>query len=96
MGKPRRRNWVLPLIWIFISGIVYFWLGHGLAFIRSSLMAYFGNVFLFVLGLLVWSAFFAQFILPVCTFSDRQKIFDRLIAHMSGGQNPNDLRRLLR
>jgi len=38
--------------------------------------------------LVVWIAFFAQFILPVRTFVDRQKIFDRLITYLSGGHGP--------
>lgn len=30
--------------------------------------------------LVLWLAFFAQFVLPVHTFPDRQKIFERLIS----------------
>lgn len=33
-------------------------------------------------------AFFAQFVLPVKTFRDRQKIFDRLVSYISGGHGP--------
>jgi hypothetical protein len=33
-------------------------------------------------------AFFAQFVLPVQSFRDRQKIFDRLITYLFGGHGP--------
>ena len=38
--------------------------------------------------LLIWLAFFAQFVLPVRTFRDRQKIFERLISHLFGRHGP--------
>jgi hypothetical protein len=38
--------------------------------------------------LLVWLAFFAQFALPVRTFRQRQKIFDRVILYLLGGHGP--------
>jgi hypothetical protein len=37
--------------------------------------------FLCFVGLLVWLAFFAQFVLPVRTLRDRQKIFERLTSY---------------
>jgi hypothetical protein len=42
----------------------------------------------FPLLLLFWMAFFAQFVLPVRTFSDRRKIFERLITYLFGGHGP--------
>jgi hypothetical protein len=82
----RRRAYLI--IWIMLSGIIYFWLGDGWAFIRSNLYAFFGEALIFPLGLLIWLAFFAQFVLPVRTFRDRQKIFDRLLAHRSRAHGP--------
>jgi len=38
--------------------------------------------------LMVWMAFFAQFVLPVRTLRDRQKIFDRLLTDLFGGHGP--------
>lgn len=38
--------------------------------------------------LLFWLAFFSQFVLPVRTFRQRQKIFDRLITYLLGGHGP--------
>lgn len=38
--------------------------------------------------LVLWLAFFAQFVLPVRTFPDRQKIFERLISYLLGSHGP--------
>lgn len=38
--------------------------------------------------LVAWMAFFAQFVLPVRTLQDRQKIFDRLLTDLFGGHGP--------
>ncbi len=43
---------------------------------------------LFFIFLIIWLAFFAQFILPVRTFRERQKIFDRLVAYIGGMRGP--------
>jgi hypothetical protein len=45
-------------------------------------------VIVFPILLILWMAFFAQFVLPVRTFRDRQKIFDRLLADLFGGHGP--------
>lgn len=37
---------------------------------------------------LFWIAFFAQFVLPVHTFEERQKIFDRLMGYLGGMRGP--------
>ena len=38
--------------------------------------------------LIIWLAFFSQFILPVQTFRDRQRIFDRLLIYLAGAHGP--------
>lgn len=43
---------------------------------------------LFPIFLILWMAFFAQFVLPVDTIHDRRKIFDRLISHLLGSHGP--------
>ena len=41
------------------------------------------------IGLLIlWLVFFAQFVLPVRTFKERQKIFDRLLVYLVGKHGP--------
>ena len=42
---------------------------------------------LFIL-LLLWLAFFAQFVLPVQTFRERRRIFSRLISYLAGLRGP--------
>lgn len=46
------------------------------------------DIGIFFIGLVVWLAFFAQFVLPVKTFQERQQIFDRLMTYLSGGHGP--------
>lgn len=48
----------------------------------------FWDAVLLVALLMLWLAFFAQFVLPVQTFEERQKIFDRLLGYMSGTRGP--------
>jgi hypothetical protein len=57
----------------------------GTAFDYSSIV---GDLFLLFLLLPLWLAFFAQFVLPVQTFEERQKIFDRLLGYMAGLRGP--------
>jgi len=43
---------------------------------------------LFVSGLLIWMAFFAQFILPVRSVQDRYAALDRLLVYFTGAHGP--------
>jgi len=90
MDEPRfyQRPWVYIFFWIVICGGIYFWQIRGMGGIRANLVYIFIDGFIFVIGLLVWLAFFAQFVLPMRTFSDRQKIFDRLLTYLGGGHGP--------
>ena len=90
MDEPRfyRRPWFYIFTWTVILGGIYLWQVRGLGGIRANLVYMIVDGFIFVLGLLIWLAFFAQFILPVRSFQDRQKIFDRLLAYMGGGHGP--------
>jgi len=45
-------------------------------------------VCLLPMAIILSIAFFAQFVLPVHTFRDRQKIYDRLLTNISGGHGP--------
>lgn len=54
-----------------------------------NLQAIFADlVCIFPFLLVLWMAFFSQFVLPVKTFRDRQNIFDRLITFLFGGHGP--------
>jgi hypothetical protein len=85
-----KRPWFYIAGWLFILLLVY-----GIQIIR---MGGFNLETLqeiaidlacvFPLLLILWMAFFAQFVLPVRTFRDRQRIFDRLITYLLGGHGP--------
>lgn len=57
-------------------------------FIKNEVWVFIDLVCLFPLALLAWMAFFSQFVLPVDTFRSRQRIFDRLLLHLSGMHGP--------
>ena len=85
--------WKKP--WFFIAGwLVILLLVYGLQILRmGGIRANFFEIFIdlacvFPLLLLFWMAFFAQFVLPVRTFRDRQRMFDRLIMYLIGGHGP--------
>jgi len=46
------------------------------------------DVVVCMVGLGAWLVFFAQFVLPVRTFSDRLKVVDRLVTYLTGGHGP--------
>jgi len=84
-----RKKWLYITVWLVILLGVYGWqilrIGGVQASIRYILL---DLACLFPALLALWIAFFAQFVLPVRTFRDRQKIFDRLITYLSGGHGP--------
>ncbi len=41
-----------------------------------------------LVGLAAWLVFFAQFVLPVRTLSDRLKMVDRMVTYLTGGHGP--------
>lgn len=46
------------------------------------------DVVFFVVGMVVWLMFFAQFVLPVTKIQDRGKVIDRLVTYLMGGHGP--------
>jgi len=69
--------------------VVYGWQIFRMGGIRANLLEIaFDLACVFPLLLILWMAFFAQFVLPVRTFRDRQRIFDRLITYLFGGHGP--------
>ena len=84
-----KRPWFYILAWLAILLIAYGWqifrMGGVQAGLRDILI---DLVLIFPFLLFVWMAFFAQFVLPVQTFIDRQKIFSRLLTRLSGGHGP--------
>ena len=84
-----RRPWFYIAGWLFILLLVYGWQILRMGGIRANLFEIFVDLAcIFPLLLVLWLAFFAQFVLPVRTFYDRQKIFERLVTYLLGGHGP--------
>ena len=84
-----KRPWFYIAFWLAILLVVYGWQIYRLGGIQAGLVNIFIDlVFIFPALLFFWIAFFAQFVLPVRTFKDRQKIFSRLLTDLLGGHGP--------
>jgi hypothetical protein len=84
-----KRPWAYIAGWLAILLVVYGVQILRMGGIRANLLDMaFDLACVFPLLLILWMAFFAQFILPVRTFRDRQKIFDRLITYLFGSHGP--------
>ena len=84
-----KRPWFYIAAWLGILLVVYGWQIYRLGGIQAGLVDIFIDlVFIFPALLFLWIAFFAQFVLPVRTFRDRQKIFSRLVTDLLGGHGP--------
>lgn len=84
-----RKPWFYIVGWLGILLLVYGWQIWRMGGVQASALDIIIDlVFLFPLLLLLWLAFFAQFVLPVQTIHDRQKIFSRLLTRLSGGHGP--------
>jgi len=81
-----RRPWFYIARWLLFLLIVYGWQIYRMGGI--PILEIIVDGILFIVFLLLWLAFFAQFVLPVRTLGDRQKIFDRLLTYLSGGHGP--------
>jgi hypothetical protein len=46
------------------------------------------DVIIFVIGMICWMVFFAQFVLPVNNLQDRWKVVERLVTYFMGGHGP--------
>ncbi len=89
-GEKRfyQQSWFYPGSWTVFCLIIYVWQIFRLGGLQASLVYLVVDALIFGIGMVVWLAFFAQFILPVSHFRERQKIFDRLTAHLAGGHGP--------
>jgi hypothetical protein len=83
-----KRPWFYIAAWLAFLLLVYGWQIIRMGGLQSSIFDIFIDGILFVVILVLWLAFFAQFVLPVRKFSDRQKIFDRLIAYLLSSHGP--------
>ena len=84
-----KRPWFYIAGWLAILLIMYGWQIYRMGGIQAGLVDIFIDlVLIFPVLLLLWIAFFAQFVLPVNTFRDRVKIFSRLLTDLFGGHGP--------
>ena len=84
-----KRPWFFIAGWLTILLLVYGLQIVRMGGIRTNLLDIFLDLAcIFPLLLLLWMAFFAQFVLPVRTFQDRRKIFGRLIRYLFGSHGP--------
>lgn len=89
MGKISLRNlfkppWNRPFWVALISLAVYIYLNRG----HFSGSTFLGDTALICLGLILWSAFFSQFTLPVKTILERMEVFYRLLIYPLGMHGP--------
>ena len=87
LEKPKIRIWkVFILAVVFYSAISYYlWNLDPTADHWGDV--YF-DIFLFSAGVVVWLAFFSQFVLPVSKLRPRLKVVDRLVAYLMGAHGP--------
>jgi hypothetical protein len=84
-----KRPWFYIAAWLMVLLVVYGWSIYSMGGIRANLREIFVDLAcIFPVLLILWMAFFAQFVLPVRTFRDRQKIFSRLISYLLGSHGP--------
>ena len=84
-----RKPWFYIVWWLAILLGLYGWQVLRMGGVQASLPYILLDLAcIFPILLLIWTAFFAQFVLPVRTSSDRQRIVERLLAYLSGGHGP--------
>lgn len=84
-----KRPWFYIAAWLVVLLILYGWQIQRMGGLTAHILeVLFDLLLVFPLLLVLWMAFFSQFVLPVQTFRDRQKIFDRLLTDLFGGHGP--------
>ena len=84
-----KRPWFYIAGWLAFLLILYGWQILRMGGVQASILYILLDLAcIFPVLLLVWIAFFAQFVLPVRTFFDRQKIVEHLMTYLSGGHGP--------
>jgi hypothetical protein len=87
--SPFRRKWLYIVAWLVVLLVFYGWQITRMGGFQANLWGIIFDLFcVFPAFLILLIAFFAQFVLPVHTFRDRQKIFDRLLIDLFGGHGP--------
>jgi hypothetical protein len=88
-SSPFRKKWLYIVAWLVVLLVFYGWQITRMGGFQANLWGIIFDLFcVFPAFLILLIAFFAQFVLPVHTFRDRQKIFDRLLIDLFGGHGP--------
>ena len=83
-----RKKWLYIVVWMVILIISYLYITSQIEGFWDDPRNIIRDAAVFIFFLFIWMAFFAQFVLPVRTFLDRQRIFDRLFRHLTGSHGP--------
>jgi len=83
-----KKPWFYIITWLVAMVIFYTWQVTSANHKVSLLEVAIDLACVFPTLIVIWMAFFAQFVLPVRTLQDRQKIFDRLLSNLFGGHGP--------
>jgi len=84
-----KRPWFYITGWLVFLLVVYFWQIYRMGGVQANRYTILQDLFCVLpIFFVLWMAFFSQFILPVNTFRDRQKIFDRHFRHLTGSHGP--------
>ncbi len=84
-----KRPWFYIAGWLTILLVFYGTAIFSMGGIRANLVGiYLDLAIIFPILLILWMAFFAQFVLPVRTLRDRRRIFERLITYLLGAHGP--------
>jgi len=83
-----QRPWFYLIFPPILIAILYFFTAPQDLDYEAHLKGIIKDVVIYFGLLILWLAFFSQFILPVQTFRDRQKIFSRLIIYLLGQHGP--------
>ena len=83
-----QRPWFYLIFSIILIVILYFLIAPENVDYNTHIKWISSDLLLYLVLLVIWLAFFSQFVLPVQTFRDRQKIFDRLLTYIAGMHGP--------
>ncbi|HEY3313120.1 MAG TPA: SPFH domain-containing protein [Anaerolineales bacterium] len=86
--KHFKTRLLMSLAGFVVFYLVIGWLMNFFGVEASHSWEILADVIIFVLGMLGWMVFFAQFVLPVSTLEDRWKVVDRLVTYLMGGHGP--------
>jgi hypothetical protein len=83
-----QRTWFFVLSWSLAALIFYVWQIFRMGGFVLNLTTIILDGILFLTNLILWVAFFSQFVLPVNRLADRNRIFSHLFLHLTGGHGP--------